>query len=133
MFKLPKSEDQQVMIKEYEKLWAAVPKKVSSYGIPESPSPIHLLVCYSCTLHQANSPQDGKPYILSMAAGPAEANERAQGYTFVAKSEFASVEDMMFYDTECEAHMELKKTVKSLSLDGVPLMVYFKPKVVVGA
>lgn len=68
-----------------------------------------------------------------MTAGPAEANERSQGYTFVAKSEFASVEDMKFYDDECEVHMELKKTVMSLQLDGKPLMVYLKPKIVVGA
>lgn len=30
MFKLPKAEDQQVMIKEYEKLWASATKKASS-------------------------------------------------------------------------------------------------------
>lgn len=82
---------------------------------------------------KTDTTQDGKPYILSMTAGPAEANERSQGYTFVAKSEFASVEDMKFYDDECEVHMELKKTVMSLQLDGKPLMVYLKPKIVVGA
>jgi hypothetical protein len=51
------------------------------------------------------------------------ANERSQGYTFVAKSEFASVEDMQYYDDECEVHKELKKAATSLSLDGKPLMI----------
>ncbi|KAH8169950.1 stress responsive a/B barrel domain-containing protein [Sarocladium implicatum] len=92
MFKLPKVEDQKVMIEEYKKMWASQPKK------------------------------DGKPYILSLTAGPAEVSERAQGYTFVAKSEYGSVEDMMFYDTECEAHKALKATAKGLAMDGPPLM-----------
>lgn len=80
-----------------------------------------------------NQTQDGRPYILSMTCGRAEASERAQGYTFVAKSEFASVEDMEFYDNDCELHMELKKTAMTLQMGGIPLMVYFKPQVVVGS
>ena len=33
---------------------------------------------------------------------------RSQGYTLVAKSEFKTLEDMKFYDADCEAHQSLK-------------------------
>lgn len=84
----------------------------------------------SRTRHSLTFLQDGKPYILAVTAGPAEHDERSLGYTFVCKSEFGSMEDMKFYDHECEAHMELKKVVKSLELNGPPFTIYFKPAVV---
>lgn len=124
MFKLPKPEDQKVMIEEYKKLWASQPKKVCVLIIPVNGSRF-------CA-ETKEDVQDGKPYILSMTCGPAEVSERAQGYTFVAKSEYGSVEDMMFYDDECEAHKALKATAKGLAMEGPPLMVYLKPQVVVG-
>ncbi|KAI6778615.1 stress responsive a b barrel protein [Emericellopsis cladophorae] len=37
---------------------------------------------------------NGKPYILTMVAGPAEEGPRFEGYTFVNKTEFASMDDM---------------------------------------
>lgn len=63
--------------------------------------------------------QDGKPYILSLAAGPAYDDARSQGYTLVAKSEFKDLEDMKYYDEGCEAHSELKKGAKTLGVEGV--------------
>lgn len=75
--------------------------------------------------------KDGKPYILSLAAGPAEPDQRSQGYTFVSKSEFASLDDMKYYDHECPAHQALKKVAFTLGVEGV-LTVYFKPQITGG-
>jgi len=52
-------------------------------------------------------------------------DRRAQGYTVAAKTEFASLEDMRFYDEQCPAHAALKEKVKDLGLTEVPLTVYF--------
>ncbi|CAM1502263.1 Fc.00g042470.m01.CDS01 [Cosmosporella sp. VM-42] len=70
--------------------------------------------------------KDGKPYILSMVVGPAEADPRSQGYTLVSKTEFASLEDMKYYDEDCRAHGELKSFIKEVTCEGI-LTVYFKP------
>ena len=77
--------------------------------------------------------QDGKPYILSLSAGPSEDDARRQGYTFLAVSEFASLEDMRYYDEECPAHQALKDNLLGkVELGGPPLTVFFTPKVVGG-
>ncbi|KAK7426522.1 hypothetical protein QQZ08_006981 [Neonectria magnoliae] len=76
--------------------------------------------------------RNGKPYILSMVVGPAEEDNRSQGYTLVSKTEFANMDDMKFYDDECTAHNDLKTFVKTLGVDGV-LTIYFKPAVIGGA
>jgi hypothetical protein len=36
-------------------------------------------------------------------------DQRAQGFTLAVQTAFASLEDMLYYDTECEAHKALKK------------------------
>jgi len=79
-------------------------------------------------LSETNS-KDGKPYILSLQAGPAYDDARSQGYTFVAKSEFKSKADMDYYDTECEAHKTLKAAAKKLEVQGI-MTVYYEPAVV---
>lgn len=71
-----------------------------------------------------NGLQDGKPYILYMCAGPAHEDPRSQGYNFVAKSEFANMDDMKFYDFECTAHQTLKATAAELGI-GPPMTVYY--------
>jgi len=68
--------------------------------------------------------KDGKPYIISVAAGPAFADQRSQGYTVAVVSVFASKEDMVYYDNECEAHGRLKIVAKSVH-EGA-MMVYFE-------
>jgi len=73
--------------------------------------------------------QDGKPYILSLVAGQAHEDQRSQGYTVAAKSEFSTLEDMKYYDDACEAHQTLKAGAKSLGVEGV-MTVYFPPAVV---
>ncbi|KAF4806665.1 hypothetical protein CGCSCA5_v014156 [Colletotrichum siamense] len=74
--------------------------------------------------------KDGKPYILSMVVGPAVDDPRAQGFTIVAKTEFASLEDMKYYDDECAAHGALKSFVKEKLTVGGVMSVYFKPEAV---
>jgi hypothetical protein len=68
--------------------------------------------------------QDGKPYIVSVKAGPAAADQRAQGYTVAVFSVFKSLEDMKYYDNDCAAHAALKVVAKSVH-QGV-MMVYFE-------
>lgn len=52
--------------------------------------------------------QDGKPYILQIAAGASFPDPRNQGYNLSVKTTFASLEDMKYYDEECAAHKALK-------------------------
>ncbi|KAJ6186515.1 hypothetical protein N7519_007816 [Penicillium mononematosum] len=68
--------------------------------------------------------KDGKPYILGVCAGPSFDDARNQGYTLAVISTFKSVEDMEYYDNECEAHQALKKVAKTLH-NGA-MMVYFQ-------
>jgi len=51
---------------------------------------------------------------------------RAKGYTVVAQAEFATLDDMRYYDTECAAHAALKKVAGTLGLAEPPLAVYFE-------
>ena len=69
--------------------------------------------------------KDGKPYILYVSAGVVHDDKRAQGYTVAAKTEFASLDDMLFYDEQCPAHATLKAKAKALGVTEMPLTVYF--------
>ncbi|KAL7931070.1 hypothetical protein V8C35DRAFT_311180 [Trichoderma chlorosporum] len=103
--------------------------RVTMFKLPSEESQKKLVELYQ-TLKATNS-KDGKPYILAVAAGPAEPDQRSQGFTFIAKSEFASLEDMKYYDEECVAHQALKKTAMTLGVEGI-MTVYFKPQVIGG-
>lgn len=46
-----------------------------------------------------------------MAASIPIPDPRNQGFNMVIKSSFASIEDMQFYDTQCEAHRAVKAVV----------------------
>ncbi|KAH6661894.1 hypothetical protein B0J14DRAFT_687706 [Halenospora varia] len=73
--------------------------------------------------------KDGKPYILSMEAGPAQGNVRDQGYTFVTKSVFVNMEDMKFYETQCAGHQEYKVFLREKApVEGL-MTVYFQADV----
>ena len=76
-----------------------------------------------------STPQNGAPYILSLTAGVAEADPRSNGFTVVAKTEFANLDDMKYYDNECKAHQDLKAAAKGLTIEGIQT-VYFTPQVV---
>lgn len=125
LFKLPKEEDRQKLLEQY-KVVNANAKKVS-----KTPSSDQCPRRRNPSAHRFNT-QDGKPYILSLAAGPAEPDQRSQGFTLVSKSEFASLDDMKYYDDECEAHQALKAYAKKeLTLEGI-MTVYFTPQVLGG-
>ncbi|KAH8811632.1 hypothetical protein F5884DRAFT_749999 [Xylogone sp. PMI_703] len=78
---------------------------------------------------KATQKKEGKPYIVNLQAGEAYDDTRSQGYTFIAKSEFKTKEDMDYYDTECEAHKVLKTKAKDLNVEGI-LTVYYHPTIV---
>lgn len=50
----------------------------------------------------------------------------------VNKTEFASLDDMKYYDDECPSHQAVKAFIKELTVEGI-LTVYFKPQVVGGS
>ena len=67
--------------------------------------------------------EDGKPYILRYCAGPTVEDARNQGYNWMIQSTFASMDDMKYYDSECEHHQHLKKSVAS-KLEEKPLTMF---------
>ena len=66
--------------------------------------------------------QDGKPYIQKVAPHKTIATDSpmSQGYNFVVTTQFASLDDLRYYDTDCGAHKKLKATVIHF-VDGPPL------------
>ena len=58
--------------------------------------------------------QDGKPYILSCRASKLYDDPRSKDFNVCAQTSFASLEDMKYYDSQCEAHKALKVTVTPL-------------------
>jgi hypothetical protein len=74
-----------------------------------------------------DSAQDGKPYILSMQAGPANGHVKDQGFNFVTKSVFKNREDMTYYETECGGHNDYKVFLKERAPVGGIMTVYFTP------
>jgi len=103
--------------------------RITMFKIPSQESQTKLAALYS-TL-SATATRNGSPYILSLAAGPAKPDERSQGFTFVAKSEFKNMDDWKYYDVECEAHKTLKKGAATLGVEGI-LTVYYEPGVLAG-
>jgi len=102
--------------------------RITMFKIPDKAHQQKILGFYTALSNSAT--KDGKPYILSLAAGPAYEDARSQGYTIVSKTEFKDLDDMKFYDDVCEAHQTLKKEVKgSLTVEGI-MTVYFTPEVV---
>ncbi|KAL1969530.1 hypothetical protein VTN77DRAFT_8968 [Rasamsonia byssochlamydoides] len=68
--------------------------------------------------------KDGKPYITHLAVGPSFPDPRNKGFNVAVKTTFASLEDMQYYDNECEAHKALKAVAASVKED--VLSVYFE-------
>ncbi|EKD14540.1 stress responsive A/B barrel domain-containing protein [Drepanopeziza brunnea f. sp. 'multigermtubi' MB_m1] len=134
MFKIPLAENQQKLLGCYKTLAATATKAHSFFyyiitQIPKNPTNPTLKILLSLKNFLL---QNGKPYILSLEAGPAYADARSQGYTLVAKSEFRSLDDMKYYDEACEAHQKLKTNVKTLGSEGV-MTIYYEPEVAVVA
>src|SRR6187402_1458833 len=134
MFKLP--EENLSKMSELYKTLSASAKKVRLTSSPSlslrNPPLIHppqtpafqAISSISYSIIITPSKQDGKPYILSLEAGPLFDDVRSQGFTYAAKSEFASKEDMAYYDTDCEAHATLKAGAKDFGIHGM-MMVYY--------
>jgi len=101
--------------------------RVTLFKIPTKESQDQMVENYKTLSRSAV--KDGKPYILSLQAGPVFDDARSAGFTFVAKSEFKTVEDMKYYDNDCEAHKALKLNAKTLGVEGM-MMVYYDPVVV---
>ncbi|OAQ67032.1 stress responsive alpha-beta barrel [Pochonia chlamydosporia 170] len=104
--------------------------RVTMFKLPNTADQQKLIEAYKTV--DATNQKDGKPYILSLAVGVAEEDPRSQGYTVVCKTEFASMEDLKYYDDSCAAHQALKATAKGLAVEGI-MTVYFKPQLVGGS
>ncbi|KAF2154688.1 hypothetical protein K461DRAFT_275843 [Myriangium duriaei CBS 260.36] len=72
---------------------------------------------------QREATKDGKQYIQSYTAGPTVSDARNQGFNFCIQSSFASIEDMKYYDEECQVHAGLKSFMQG-KLAGPPLTVF---------
>ncbi|RDA92130.1 hypothetical protein CP533_6076 [Ophiocordyceps camponoti-saundersi (nom. inval.)] len=96
--------------------------RITLFKIPDEEHQKHLLDIYRQM--PAKAVKDGKPYILSVTAGRAKPDQRAQGYTLAVVSVFSSEEDMKYYDDECAAHADLKAYAKTVHQGA--MMVYFQ-------
>ncbi|TVY82770.1 hypothetical protein LSUE1_G001601 [Lachnellula suecica] len=97
-------------------------RRITLFKIPKPEDREKLLAVYKRMPEEAV--KNGNPYIISMDAGAAFAEQRSQGYTVAVVSVFASKEDMVYYDNECEAHGRLKAVAKSVH-EGA-MMIYFE-------
>ncbi|MCJ1334069.1 hypothetical protein MMC10_010776 [Thelotrema lepadinum] len=60
---------------------------------------------------QGVATKDSTPYILSVNGHPLLPDQRSQGFNFIARTSFATLDDMKYYDEECQAHKNLKTVV----------------------
>ncbi|PHH75931.1 hypothetical protein CDD80_1927 [Ophiocordyceps camponoti-rufipedis] len=103
--------------------------RITLFKIPDEADQLRLLEFYKQM--PVKAVKDGKPYILSVTAGRAKPDQRAQGYTLAVVSVFSSVADMKYYDEQCPAHAELKAFAKTAN-QGV-MMVYFENELSTGS
>ncbi|KAH8890098.1 hypothetical protein GQ53DRAFT_688891 [Thozetella sp. PMI_491] len=96
--------------------------RITLFKIPNEDDQQKLLNIYKHMPEKAV--KDGKPYIISVRAGLAKKDQRAQGFTIAVISVFASESDMEFYDNECTAHGELKSFAKTVHQGA--MMVFFE-------
>ncbi|POR33284.1 Uncharacterized protein TPAR_06528, partial [Tolypocladium paradoxum] len=104
--------------------------RITMFKIPKAEDQQTLIESYKIV--DATNQKDGKPYILSLVVGRAEDDPRSQGFTVVCKTEFASLDDLKYYDNACQAHQSLRAVAQTLTIEGIQT-VYFKPQVVGGA
>ncbi|KAK3694251.1 hypothetical protein B0T22DRAFT_65677 [Podospora appendiculata] len=98
--------------------------RTTMFKIPDPENQKKLLEAYRVL--ESEQTKGGKPYILQVRTGLAGSDPRSKGYTVIAETEFASLDDMKYYDSECAAHANLKKTASTLSIAEPPLAVYFE-------
>ncbi|KAI1383803.1 stress responsive A/B barrel domain protein [Hypoxylon trugodes] len=97
--------------------------RVTLFNIPKEED-IDFLVSQYQVLKQ-EAVKDGQPYIQSVIAGRALPDERSRGYTLVGKTIFRNLDDMKYYDKECEAHKRFKAHAAPRRVGDV-LTVYFE-------
>lgn len=112
LFKVPDEENQNKILALYRQMPQKA-LKVSQVNTSCSTTQLPVPVTFLDWLFETDALQDGKPYILSVKAGLAVADQRAQGFTVAAVSTFASKGDMDYYDNGCAAHQELKSIAKN--------------------
>ncbi|KAF2479201.1 hypothetical protein BDY17DRAFT_327982 [Neohortaea acidophila] len=103
-------------------------QRVTMFKVPNEANHQPLLDAYK-TLEQSQQ-KDNKPYILEIKVSPSLSGERGKGYNFVAMTRFRNLEDMKYYDEECEAHKVLKRVANPLVEQPwqPPLTVFFEEK-----
>ncbi|OQD68625.1 hypothetical protein PENDEC_c033G06361 [Penicillium decumbens] len=97
-------------------------ERITLFKIPNEADRLRLLEQYKVLAKTAT--KDGKPYILSAAVGQSFDDPRNKGFTVSVKTTFASMEDMKYYDAECEAHKALKAVAAPIKED--VLTTYFE-------
>ncbi|KAJ5123672.1 hypothetical protein N7448_009769 [Penicillium atrosanguineum] len=81
-------------------------ERITLFKVPNEADRLRLLEQYKLLAKTAT--KDGKPYIVAAAVGQSFDDPRNKGFNISVKTTFASMEDMKYYDTECEAHKALK-------------------------
>ncbi|EAW10508.1 Dabb family protein [Aspergillus clavatus NRRL 1] len=92
-------------------------ERITLFNIPKAEDRARLLEQYKVLAKTAV--KDGKPYILNAAAGESFPDPRNKGFNISVKTTFASMEDMEYYDKECEAHKALKAMVDGVKQDAL--------------
>ncbi|KAI8632996.1 stress responsive A/B barrel domain-containing protein [Xylariaceae sp. FL1651] len=102
--------------------------RITMFKLPSPEGQEKLIEAYNELIKQSKK-EDGKPYILSMTTGKVMEDPRSQSWTVVNKAEFASMDDMRYYDEQCKAQAELKAKAKTFGISGGPqgiMTVYFQ-------
>ncbi|GIK03292.1 hypothetical protein Aspvir_007361 [Aspergillus viridinutans] len=97
-------------------------ERITLFNVPKAEDRDRVLEQYKVLAKTAV--KDGKPYILSAAAGESFPDPRNKGFNISVKTTFASMEDMKYYDNECEAHKALKAVAGPVKED--VLTTYFE-------
>ncbi|CAI7570504.1 unnamed protein product [Penicillium glandicola] len=100
--------------------------RTTFFNIP-NPGDIDVLLAEYRLLAQ-EAKRNSEPYIVSVQAGRTLPDPRAQGYTLAVKTTFRNLDDMNFYDSDCEAHKRLKSVAAPLRQGNV-FTAYFEDEV----
>ncbi|KAJ5102600.1 hypothetical protein N7532_003129 [Penicillium argentinense] len=90
-------------------------ERITLFNVPKEEDRKRLLEQYKVLAKTAT--RDGKPYILAAAVGESFDDPRNKGFNISVKTTFASLDDMKYYDTECEAHKALKAVAGPVKTD----------------
>ncbi|KAH8428278.1 Dabb family protein [Aspergillus melleus] len=97
-------------------------ERITLFKIPNEEDRLRVLEQYKVLAKTAV--KDGKPYITNVAVGQSFPDPRNKGFNVSVKTTFASLEDMQYYDSECEAHKALKAVAGPVKED--ILSTYFE-------